>query len=586
MLKSVGDVAFQRSLLEVCRQDILFWVNTFVWQFNPNSIGDGSDDLGPFNTWGFQEEALRVMLECVERRKDLCIEKSREMGASWLCLLLFDWLFLFHDWKKFLVISRNEQAVDRPGDPDCLFWKLDFIHSYLPDWMSKRVRRRKLGFENRVTHSTINGQASTGKAGVGGRATAMFIDEFSQIDEDFEVLHRTSDTTGCRIFNFTHLGLHTAAYHIAQRVDMKKLKLHWSQHPDKARGLYRCVDHKVEVFDKQYQFEEDFDFVMDGSPQGGYAPGLRSPWYDEQSRRKGDTRQVAMDLDINPEGTVEQFFSPLSVQDLKAAYCMVPLWEGELDYDTDTGEPVGLIAVPNGRLKLWIKPDVHGRIPKARYGVGCDVSTGSGATNSCLSILNLETGEKIGQLQNPNMEPKEFGTLGVAICRWCVTAAGEPAVFIWEIPGPGQTLAKQVEVLGFRNVYRAVRELAFTKKKRTNTMAGWTNTPAQQNELLRAYRSAVERRQFLNRSASALDECLKFSYDSNGNIKHAGRDMTQDPSGAKVNHGDQVIADALACKLLVNPRMVQQQEVEEYPVNSLGFRRMMATADRGEPWDR
>src|SRR5260370_31721848 len=162
----------------MCREDILLYVNTFVWQFTPRRRG--GLQVGPFVTWDFQDEALLTMLDCIEEDEDLCIEKSREMGASWMLLMVFEWLWHFQPWQKFLLISRNEKAVE-DEDPDSLFWKIDFMHRYQPDWLMPRMKRRKLFYGNEDNGSTITGQASTGKAGVGGRATAMGIDQFSPI---------------------------------------------------------------------------------------------------------------------------------------------------------------------------------------------------------------------------------------------------------------------------------------------------------------------------------------------------------------------------------------------------------------------
>src|SRR5581483_8104985 len=103
-----------------------------VWEYNPNAIPGGvSEEVGPFITWEFQEDAIRTILDCIERRNDLVIEKSREMGISWLCLLVMDWMFLFHRWKDCLVISRNADAVDKPFEMKALFPKLDFVHQHL-----------------------------------------------------------------------------------------------------------------------------------------------------------------------------------------------------------------------------------------------------------------------------------------------------------------------------------------------------------------------------------------------------------------------------------------------------------------------
>src|SRR5207247_1504773 len=98
---------------------------------------------------------------------------------SWMCLIVMEWLWHFHPWKKFLAISRNAEAVDA-DDPDSLFWKIDFMHRYQPKWLmpkgyEAKKHRRLMYYGNPENGSTITGQASTGKAGVGGRATWMFV---------------------------------------------------------------------------------------------------------------------------------------------------------------------------------------------------------------------------------------------------------------------------------------------------------------------------------------------------------------------------------------------------------------------------
>jgi len=222
--------------MEACRLDPLFWINGFVWQFNPNSIGLNSTKIGPFVTWPYQDRAFNVLLDAIVNRHDVVIEKSREMGASWLCLLLFLHQAFFVERSKFLIISRDADAVDKTGEPDSLFWKLDYVLNNLPPWMTEgncnppgerdKKYRNVMSLMFPRTQSVISGQASTGKAGVGGRARAMFIDEFSQVKEDFEVYQRTSDTSACRIFNGTHKGVATAFYELTQDSRVRKLRMH------------------------------------------------------------------------------------------------------------------------------------------------------------------------------------------------------------------------------------------------------------------------------------------------------------------------------------------------------------------------
>lgn len=580
LLEASKEEGKRGEVMARCSSDIEYYINHFVWQYNPKKAP--WDRVGPFILWPFQAVAVRKILDCITDQRDLVIEKSREMGASWLCLIAMEWLWHFHPWNQFLMLSRSESAVDRPGDPDCLFWKLDFMHDHEPDWMIRpqlgQKKRRKLGFVNHVTHSTITGQASTGKAGVGGRSTAMFVDEFAQFEEDYEVLHRTSDTADCRIFNSTHLGLDTAFYELTQRRDMRKLILHWTEHPWKKRGMYRFDEsqNKVEVIDTSFAFPEDFEFVKDGKPVGGPEPGVRSPWYDEQCLRKGSARAVAMDLDINPSGSVAQVFDAMMIRVLQNTYCTDPVWRGELLFNKETGKPEKLVQSETGRLHLWIAPKHDGTIPVGQYKLGVDISTGNGTTNSCISIIEAVTGEKIGEYQNPNIFAHDLAALCVALCWTFKEPDGQGAGLAWERQGPGEVFGKRVSEMGYRHVYRNESSQVNWGKKQAEA-PGWYPTPSAKNTLLEEYQSALRARQYLNHSRGALEECLQFRYDPQGYAAHPGR-VSDGPSGARVNHGDQVVADALSWRMAKAEYAGPQKRKREEPVAvlSLAWRRQLS----------
>lgn len=582
-----GEPRRQRQMMEACKRDALFYISAFAWQFNPRRKGA---EVGPFIAWDCQDEATLTILECIETDRDLVIEKSREMGASWMCLLAFEWLWHFHPWKQFLVISRNEDAVESKS-PDSLFWKLDFIHKYQPAWMRPEIRRQKLFFGNDTTGSTITGQATTGKAGVGGRATAMLIDEFSQIDQDFEVLNRTADTTGCRIFNFTHVGTGTAAYSLCERPDMKKLRLHWSQHPLKQKGLYRYdkATNRIEVLDKAYRFPPDYPFVRMELPAGGPYPGVRSPWYDRECIRRKDPRAIAMDLDIDAKGSARQFFDPVVIRDLIQNYACDPIWSGDLDADLELGRPRQLVSAPGGSLSLWFTPGDGVRVPKGQYAIGCDLSAGTGATPSCVTILNRLTGEKVGEYATPFLGPGELAPIVVALCWLFQTWDGEGAMLAWEQQGPGIKFGQRVLELGYRNIYFRSDDLSLSRV--ISDRPGWVPNNQTKRLLLEDYRSALYSRMFLNRSEAALKETLAFGYTSRGTIEHGSYETTDDPTGARENHSDRVIGDALAWKIskdLVSGNLAKpgKRAADELNPNSLAGRRRLAerAASQADEW--
>lgn len=565
--KAASDPVFARGLREMCRQDILFWINLFVWQFNPREKRRG--EVGPFITWGFQDRALLKvpgepwdesddrlddagLLWCIDNDEDALIEKSREMGASWLCLLVIVWRFLFKSYQAFLVISRSEEMVDSPK-PQSLFWKVDFILDRMPHFIKGDVKRSKCYFGH-SNHSTITGEASTGRAGVGGRFTAAFIDEASQIKEMWEVYNRTSDSTGCRIINGTHKGTGTCFHELATSVvaRIKKLVLHWTEHPDKKPGSYffDSVGGKVVVLDKQYSYPPDFDYVMSEMPAGGPHPGIRSPWYDRECLRKLDKRAVAEDLDIDAAGSASQFFDVIRIRALRAAFCMPPVWEGDVSYDA-RGRFLGLLPQKGGPLRLWRSPRPDGTMPPGRYGLGADVGTGCGATNSCLSAGDATTGEKILEYATCTMPPEKFALACCAIGWLLKTEQGEPALFCWENKGPGLILGKIVQDVGYPCLYW--RQGKNANGRGEATKPGWDpGSGDAKRVLLDSYRVAIYSQRFINRSFEAMsaEEILQYRYNSAGNVEHPHDKDMEDPTGARVNHGDRVIGDALCQKML------------------------------------
>jgi len=572
------DTTIQRQLRVACEQDILFWINAYCLQFNSRKKGK---EVAPFITWDFQDKAIYELLWCIEHDEDVLIEKSRQMGASWMIVLIFCWLFLYRRRQQFTMISRDIPAVDSPS-PRSLFWKFDFIIEHLPRYLlpSEPVRRLKMFMENPEQKSTVDGEASTGKAAVGSTLTAMGIDEFSQIDNDYEVLGRTSDSTGCRIFNGTHLGEDTAFFELSRRPDMKKIVMHWSQHPDKNKGLYRFANGKIEVLDKQFVYPEGFQFVMEEKPTGGPYPGLRSPWYDKECERKGHDRLIAVDLDIDPTGSVDTFFPSLMINDLIRAHCEPPWWKGRLEFDKETGKPLELIQDKDGNISLWCQIDHQGRPAKAPYGAGCDISYGTGRTPSCLSIGNAVTGGKVCQVADSRIDPVEFAYLVNALCRLFLDDTGFPPLLVWEIQGPGQIFStRMVERLNYPRGRIWLRTDDFVLNKEVYSERPGFNAGDHKACLLvmQEYRDALRKRQFLNPSKEALESCRPFRYDRRGFVEWGGAKGMEGEFGAKSNHGDLVVADALCLKmmkLLGQPTTTTKKEepVIINPWGSLAYR--------------
>ena len=601
---ALQDVRVQRGLMAMCAEDILFYCNLFIWQNNPKK--KAGLELGPFITWPFQDRALcsevkgkEGILWCIENQKDLVVEKSREMGATWLFLIVMDWLCRFHKFHDSLMMSKSADAVDN-GTRQSLFGKLRLINEHLPSWVRGKMTDNKFFLGYLDMNSGALGMASTGRAGVSERCQEMFLDEMSQIKEDWEVYYRTAATAGCRMFNGTHLGLDTAFYQgLTTNPYVKKIVFHWTQHPDKNQGMYRHnpVLNKPEFLryneetdsldfcEPYYPYPPGFVFDPSGKPSGGPHPGVRSPWYDNEFQRIHENdSEMAKDHDINPKGSISQFYSPLMIRRLKEE-CDDPWWEGDLTYDHETGEPKELFEMEGGPIKLWCHVR-YGKPPVSFYGGGADVALGTGKTPSCLTLADGRIGKKVLEYANAHIDPKAFGVLTVALCRLFCDENEEGAYIAWEHHGPGTAFGKMVwKDLGYRNLYR--RTLEHDMRETESESPGWYPGGVNKLNLHVDYRAALAGGHYLNLSERALDECLAFRHTANGSVEHSGSINTEDPSAARESHGDFVVADALSWKMIKTSMQLKEaraQSVEESDMSMLGRRRARQQKRRMLAW--
>tara|TARA_X000001388_G_scaffold73563_1_gene65448 strand:- start:4992 stop:6707 length:1716 start_codon:yes stop_codon:yes gene_type:complete len=496
------------ELYIMCSRDMLFYINTFCWTYDPR-VGDGTL---PFITYDFQNESFGELHDCIGKR-DIVIKKSRDMGASWMLLTVFEYMWHFRPSQSFLLVSRNEDYVDKPGNPKSLFWKIDFIHKYLPGWLKPRLTRTKLRLTNEDNGSTIDGESTTGDVARGDRRTAIGLDEFAAFDIDagYRALASTRDATRCRIFNSTPSGTNNAFYDLATSDTISQITLHWTRHPIKAAGQYKDSQGKT-----------------------------RSPWYDEECKRCANPQEIAQELDIDFAGSDYQFFDVIMLDKLMQDTARKPMTIGELKFNAVNASVEGFDQMPKGNLRLWVNPDAQGNLPKDRkYAIGADIAAGTGSSNSVLSVGDCRTGEKVAELVTPNLRPDQLATYAVALGRWFCGSEDE-ATMIWEAPGPGRNFGDRVMELGYRNIWR--------KKSidgKVNKIPGWWPTKDEKRSLYSEYRTALSTNKFINRSIDALRECKEIIFAATGWITHSRSLRTVDPSGARENHGDRPTADAL-----------------------------------------
>ena len=131
-----NDPDLQARVMALCAQSFKVWCCLFAWTYVVFEVKETGERVAktdekdvPFILWPTQMAAFDEMDTAWRKGDDSAVQKSREMGASWLVLAWFVWLAIFHG-SELGVASRKEDLVEKTGNPDALFTKIDYPVSY------------------------------------------------------------------------------------------------------------------------------------------------------------------------------------------------------------------------------------------------------------------------------------------------------------------------------------------------------------------------------------------------------------------------------------------------------------------------
>lgn len=255
----------------------IFFIENFCWTYDPRSKNKNL----PVVLFDYQKDAVRYFVEHIDHGKDFLIEKSRDMGVSWLAVYVFLWYWIFRDGTNLLLGSYKEKLVDDGVNQDALFGKLEYTLRSMPKWMLPRKfslgkHRQKLKLINPENGNIISGDTMNAQFGRGARKTAIFYDELGFWESAKESWEAGADTTACRIANSTPAGKN---YYWKLKVSgMDVLTLHWKLHPLKDLKWYefeksRRTDEEVaQELDLNYEKSLEGRVYLEWQPELGFYP--------------------------------------------------------------------------------------------------------------------------------------------------------------------------------------------------------------------------------------------------------------------------------------------------------------------------
>lgn len=299
------DPALQADLFEICKNDILFFFDYFLWTYNPKVFPNHF----PFIPYARQRELILEYQKEIREGFGSLTEKSRETGVTYLHLGVRIHFWLFIDAYEGLVLSLRQEDVDN-ATPSSIFGKFRYMVDRLPYWLRplkwNRTKHAKfMALINPDNGNTIVGQATTPDAGRSGRKTDVLVDEHASIparliqgievslQETANCIHRVSTPKGINLFKA-----------VRDRGVCKVHTFHWTKIPGKAKGLYYYNEagERIDASGLPEDRINNYGFLI-GEDGKTTKYKLRSPWYDRKCREYISPRDIAQELDINYLGS-------------------------------------------------------------------------------------------------------------------------------------------------------------------------------------------------------------------------------------------------------------------------------------------
>jgi hypothetical protein len=236
----------------------------------------------PFVLFQRQDEMVQFIMQCIDREAPGLIEKSRDMGATWLCIGVSIWMWLFWPGSSMGWGSATAIKLDRSGDASSIFQKIEMCIKGIPECFKPNGLKPKEHLLQMRAYNPENGASIVGEIGDnigrGGRTRAYFVDEAAFLEHPEEVDKALSENTRVRIDMSTVSGLGTVFHRTRQggvdwepgnkvvRGRTNVLVLDWRHHPAKGQAW---ADER-----RAYWESKGMPHVFEAEVERNYAAGI------------------------------------------------------------------------------------------------------------------------------------------------------------------------------------------------------------------------------------------------------------------------------------------------------------------------
>lgn len=259
---------FCRLEVSMCGKDIFHFINNWAWTFDPRK----HEAHLPFTLYDYQLETIKWLEERFNNNEVGVIEKSRDMGATWMIVVWAIHKWLFNSGFTCLFGSKTEGDVDDQSI-DSIFGKVRYILNSLPTFlkpdMSMRINTKRdsdsyLSIVNPITGNEISGDSANSNFGRSGRRSVVFLDEYAFVESSDKIWSAISEVSNVIIPVSTANGKGNMFYDLRSKGTVPVLSLHWSKHPHKDRAWYDAKKKTMEP----HQIAQELDIDYSSSKSG------------------------------------------------------------------------------------------------------------------------------------------------------------------------------------------------------------------------------------------------------------------------------------------------------------------------------
>ena len=278
-----GDKRLREALTIHYARNPIDWIEDWGITYDPRVPSPMPKNM-PFLLFHRQIEFINFLQGCITDKECGLVEKSRDVGATWLCCSYSVWLWLFVPGASVGWGSRKELLVDRIGDPDSIFQKIRMILDNLPAWMlpegfDLRKHAPYMKIINPVTKATITGECGD-NIGRGGRSMVYFKDESAHYERPELIEASLGDNTDVQIDISSVHGTNNVFYRrrmageewqpgiVPTKGKTRVFIFDWKNHPGKAQAWYDLRRAKAESEGLLHLFAQEVDRDYAASIEG------------------------------------------------------------------------------------------------------------------------------------------------------------------------------------------------------------------------------------------------------------------------------------------------------------------------------